>query len=131
MFFTIKFYYWIDSNKQSTNINFISLILSIFLLHWIKAIYIYCSSKFNYVVIYPEKLLSRDIPINTNTKINIHGNIYRPQINNIKVDITEDIKNGLDKLEKDYNKVLNKIEKEKKARESRQKEIEDRKRKMK
>ena len=83
MFFTIKFYYWIDSNKQSTNINFISLILSIFLLHWIKAIYIYCSSKFNYVVIYPAKLLSRDIPINTKTKINSHGNIYRPQINNI------------------------------------------------
>ena len=54
------FYYWIDSNKKSTNINFISLILSIFLLHWIKAIYIYGSGIFNYVVIYPAKLLSRD-----------------------------------------------------------------------
>ena len=122
------FYYWIDSNKKSTNINFISLILSIFLLHWIKAIYMHCSSRFNYVTIYPAKLLSRDASINSNSKLNIHGNIYRPERNNVQVEITEEIKKGLDKLEQDYNKEMSRIEKEKKARQKKQEEIEDRKR---
>ena len=121
------FYYWIDSNKKSTNINFISLILSIFLLHWIKAICVYGSGVFNYVVIYPAKLLSRDSSINSNTKLNIHGKIYK-QRNNVQIEITEEITKGLDKPEKDYNKEKLRIENEKKAQKRKQEEIEDRKR---
>ena len=88
----------------------------------------HCSSKYNYVTIYPAKLLSRDVSINSNSKLNIHGKIYRPERNNVQVEITEEIKKGLDKLEQDYNKEMNRIEKEKKARQKKQEEIEDRKR---
>ena len=79
-------------------------ILSILLLHWIKTFFLICSSKFQYVLISPAKLLSRNLAINSPTKLNIQGRLYKPEASHINSQITEKIRESLDTLDKDYIK---------------------------
>ena len=101
---TRGFNYWINSSKKSNNVNFMSTILSILLLHWIKTFFLICSSKFQYVLISPAKLLSRNLAINSPTKLNIQGRLYKPEASHINSQITEKIRESLDTLDKDYIK---------------------------
>ena len=123
---TRRFNYWINSSKKSNNINFMSTILSILLLHWIKTFFLICSSKFQYVLISPAKLLSRNLAINSPTKLNIQGRLYKPEATHINSQITEKIRENLDTLDKDYNKEMKRLENIKKKEEKKKQEKLDR-----
>lgn len=103
-----------------------STILSILLLHWIKTFFLICSSKFQYVLISPAKLLSRNLAINSPTKLNIQGRLYKPEASHINSQITEKIRESLDTLDKDYNKEIKRLENIKKKEDKKKQEKLDR-----
>jgi hypothetical protein len=117
---------WVNSNGKTNNMNFMSRILSLLLLHWIKTIYIMCSSKFNYVSIIPAKLLTTRFAIPSPTKLNIYGTIYKPDKDCVEGQISEKAQNSMNTLENDYDSQMRNIQYEKERKERKRKREEDR-----
>lgn len=97
----------VNSNKLFSNIDCFDSILCILLLRWIRALYYRYSSFYNYVLIYPAKLVTQGDYIFSNTKINFQGHEFKSD-NFTRVEINQ---KDSEEFEKDLEKKKKKEEK--------------------
>jgi hypothetical protein len=99
--------FMVNSNETFNLLNCSTLILCIFLLHWIKTLYFKYSSFYDCITISPYKLISKKLILNSPTKIKFQGKIFTSE-NYIKEPLIEE----KDQEINDENKEIEKDEKE-------------------
>lgn len=102
--------FMVNSDKEYSNIDFFDSILCILLLHGLRTLYYIYSSYYKYIEITPSKLITDVESINTTTKINFQGNIFKPTNNSTKIQINP---NQVEIVEKDFQNKKDKEEKNK------------------
>ena len=96
----------VNSDKKTTNVDFLDFILCIFLLHWIRALF-FKKSAYKCLDITPIKLISRNKIADSPTKINFQGNIIKPKNMFIEEQVNYD---DIKKFEDDYQRYLSEKE---------------------
>lgn len=115
--------YMIKSNNKYSNIDWIDLILCIFLIHWIRAFYYICSSHFTFLEITPVKLVSDSEVMESPTEINIQGKIIKPEQPYIKEE--EASNKEINKLKKDYSRYKKDLKMEEEMKKDAEKKRKD------